>query len=62
MTPEDAPQGYADVDAIAIGYGRAPGSIYRLASVDRWRRIRWRRRTLYHLNDVDTTMVRLNGA
>lgn len=62
MITLDAPQGYADADAIAIGWGRAVGSIYRLASLERWRRIRWRGRTLYDLDDVDRTMVRIDGA
>jgi len=60
VTPEDAPEGYADAEAIGIGIGLATGSIYRWASIDQWRRIRHAGRTLYDLNDVDTTMVRLD--
>ena len=57
----DAPEGYADADAIAVAWGRAIGSVYRLASLDRWRRIRHHGRTLYNLDDVDRTMTRIDA-
>lgn len=58
MNALDAPQGYADADAIATCYSRPIGSIYRLASTHNWRRQRWHGRTIYHLDDVDRTMTR----
>lgn len=56
----DAPDGYADADAISVAYGRPVGSVYRLASLDRWRRLRYHGRTLYDLDDVDSTFVRVD--
>lgn len=60
MTPEDAPEGYADAEAISIGYSAPIGTVWRWASIDRWRRIKHRGRTLYDLNDVDRTIIRLD--
>jgi len=53
--------GHADADAITILWGMPTGSVYRWASLDRWRRQRVGRRVVYDLDDVDRTMIRLHG-
>lgn len=53
------PDGWIDAQAIAATWRRPVATVYRLASVDRWRRIRHAGRTLYDVADVCATMQRL---
>jgi hypothetical protein len=54
---------YLTAQEIAALYRRPVGTVYRLASADRWRRIPDNRRpVLYRCEDVETTFTRLAGA
>lgn len=49
---------YLTATEVATLYRRPLGSVYRMASADRWRRADNRRPTLYNATDVDASMHR----